>query len=125
MSREVEFHARQLQLRLEEDALAELRQVHGRWRLGRGAGLLRQRLRGGEIFDLHAKMVQAVAARVGIRRFPRALPTDDRQVDVAVGQVHLAGEIAVSPADFLQPESLFEQLRGREGVKAFWVYRRA
>src|SRR5216684_190298 len=88
-----------------------------RWRrLRRGAGRLDPGLRSLEVVDLQAEVIEPVALGVGVRGFLRALPADDRDVDVAVREVNLARQLAVAAADLFEPESLLEQLRGREGV---------
>src|SRR5207302_9753191 len=114
--RQVELHPRELVFLLEEDALAEPGEIDRRRRLRRGAGRLHPGLRALEVVDLHAEVIEPVAFGIGVRGFPGALPADNRDVDVAVSEVDLARQLAVAAADLLQPESLLEQLRGRERV---------
>jgi hypothetical protein len=94
----------------------ELRQIHRRRRLRHRARLARLRLGARQVLDLNAEVVEAIAVGIRIRRIPGALPADDGEVDVAVGEVHLAREVAVAARDLLQAERLLEQLRGGEGV---------
>src|SRR5262249_56757716 len=113
---EVEFHSGDLQLLLEEQPAAELREIDRRRRLRRRAGAARALFRAVEIVHLHAEVIQAVAFWIGIRRLPGALPADDREVDVAVGEVDLARELAVAARELFEAEGVLEELRGREGV---------
>src|SRR3954462_13637031 len=92
----VELDAGELQLGLEEDAVAELREIDRGRRLRRRAGLLRALLGTFKIVDLEAEVVEAVAVWVRVRRFLGALPADDGDVDVAIGEVDLARKLAVA-----------------------------
>src|SRR5438445_13365566 len=116
MPGEIELHAGQDVFLLEEEPAIELRQVDRRRWLRRGAGRLGPRLSLLKGVYLKAEVVEAVAFGIGVRGFLGAIPADDRDVDVAVREVDLARQLAVAAADLLQPESLLEQLRGREGV---------
>src|SRR5215831_19666116 len=57
---EIELHALELELLLEEDVAAHPGEIHLRWRLGRRAGRARPRLGPLEVVDLEAEVVEAV-----------------------------------------------------------------
>src|SRR5216684_1046472 len=116
MPGQIELHACQDVFLLEEEPAIEFREIDWRRRLRRGASRPGPRLRAFEVVDLQAEVIEPVALGIGVRGFLRALPADDRDVDVAVREVDLARQLAVAAADLLQPESLLEQLRGHERV---------
>src|SRR5688572_24119626 len=94
----------------------ELGEVDRRRRLRGRARLARLLLSFREVVDVDAEVVEAVAVRIRIRRFLGALPANNGDVEVAVGEVHLAREVAVAARELLQAERLLEQLRGRERI---------
>src|SRR5688572_18032138 len=114
---EVKLDAGEFQLLLEVKRVArELGQVD-RWRrLGHRARLARARLGLSEIVHMHAEVIEPVAVGIRVRIIPGALPAHDGEVDVAVGEINLAREIAVAARDFFETEGPLEKLRRNEGI---------
>src|SRR5258706_16105644 len=104
VAREIEFHAREGVFLLEEEPAAKLGRVDRRRRLRRRADALHPGFGRVQILDLHAEMIEAIALGVGLRVLRRALPADNSNVEVAVGEIDLAREVAVAAPDFLQAE---------------------